>query len=80
MDEVLPKWDEIVAARQNGNDCPWRLLLSWLRDIVAEVDLSDWETKFVDDMVHRLAQYQHRTAISDKQFEVLERLHERATR
>lgn len=45
-----------------------------LTDAESSTRLTDWEASFCDDMRERVLQYGDRTRVSDRQWEVLQRI------
>ena len=37
--------------------------------------LTDWESNFVDDMMEKIERFGYRTRVSEKQMEIIERIH-----
>lgn len=55
---------------------------AWLKRIEAGVDkawddLSDWEKRFIEDLLERLRQWGMKTFISKKQWEIITRISEK---
>lgn len=51
-------------------------VLSILDEAIENQDmLTDWEVIFVDDMRERVIQYGKRTRVSERQMEIIERIH-----
>lgn len=54
--------------------------LDWIlqKAELGEARLSEWERRFVDDLTHRRARQGDRIRLSDRQWEILEAIAERA--
>ncbi len=54
--------------------------LDWILSCAgdAEEKLSEWENEFIDDLTERREQYGDAMNVSDKMWDVLERIHEKA--
>lgn len=53
--------------------------LSWiLQSADDQVDLTDWERNFIDDLTERFEDQGKFMTVSDKMWEVLERIHKKA--
>lgn len=57
---------------------PWEVLEQWINDILTEAsdDLNDWETKFIDDMMVKVA---NRWSLTQAQEEKLESIYVKRT-
>lgn len=53
--------------------------LDWILTKCQSCDsLTDWETDFVDDLTDRLERWEHHLNVTDRMWEILERLSEKA--
>lgn len=73
----------MVALNQIANGHSQREILKRLDWVLQKAELgedrlSEWERRFVDDMAHRRASYGDGISISDRQWEILEAIAERA--